>query len=141
MVIIDALWQAVILIEGGKLLLKYCILAFTIRNNSCKILLKKEKCFYFVIFMVTVEEKIYLCMVAMYLHSQKTQDFSLSFCQKYALTFHITILVSVTKNQKKQQQELLCLMNSKSQLFSLWKVLFVEMIKDLILIIISLLSI
>lgn len=61
-----------------KSLAKFYIQQYLQLNSCVPNLLKKEIYKYSVISMGTVEEKIFLCMVATFLISQKRQDFFLS---------------------------------------------------------------
>lgn len=109
-VITDVLWLVAILIEGGKLLLKFFTLASIIPNSYCSSLQRKESLWYFVTSMVIQEGKTYSCMAATTLNSLKKQGCTLILCPRSVHSFHLDILALEIKSLRKQQLELQCLM-------------------------------
>ena len=94
-----------ILIGGGKDLARCSIPQFMQRNSFAYNLQKKENFRFSVIFMATVDERIFSCMVVMSLVNLRIRDCSHSSCPRYAHFSFTTIQDSETKNQKSQLQE------------------------------------
>lgn len=129
MVTIDALWLAVIWIEGGKHQVKHCILQFTIQSSSFWTLQRNEILLCFVISMGIVGGRIYLCMDAIILPHLKILDCILFYYLNFVHILYTVIHDLEVKDLKKLPPEFQCITNSqKYQQFIQWKALFVEMI-------------
>ena len=108
MVIIGAHLLGVILIGGGKDLVRCYIPQFMPRNSLSCNLQKKGNFRFSVIFMAIVDVRIFSCMAVTSLVNLKTHVCSHSLCLR-SVHFSFTIIQdSETKNQKSQQPEWRC---------------------------------
>ena len=94
-----------ILIGGGKDPARSFIPQFMQQNSFAYNLQKKGNFRFSVIFMVTVDERIFLCMVVTSLVNLRIRDCFHSSCPKSVPFSFITIQDLETKNQKSQQLE------------------------------------
>jgi hypothetical protein len=128
MVIIDAHWLDVISIEDGKGQVRSFIQKFLPRSSFAINSQKRENYKFSVISMVIVEGRIFSCMDVTSQVSQKTPVFFHLSCLKFVHSSSITIQDLVTKNQRSQLPEWLCLMSSNALQYTRLNLLSVEMI-------------
>jgi len=123
----DALWVVKTWTEGGKVLQEFSIrLCFT-SKSSWEPFRKKGLVYFTVIYMVTPEEKTFSCTVTTSKTLLMQLEFSLTFYQSFVTSFRSIKVDFQWASSRNQQPEYQCITKYKSQIYSPWKLLSVEL--------------
>ena len=123
---IDARSVAVIWIEDGKIHLNCYIHLYIMRRSWLNNLQRRDKCYFMLIYTVTLVRKIFSCMGITWRRSLNKRDYSHIFYPKCSIISPFPGQDLKCRDRKNRQLEWLCLSNWKTILIYLqWKLRFV----------------